>query len=134
MPDRSHGGPTWRGSSHSRRWVRSPSCRFIATANSSISASEMDFRKFSLASLTLILALVGSVGAFNRIIDPYGYFRDVEIAGVNADKTRAPGNERLVKPALMRRLAPQAMIVGSSFAEVGLPPMHPGFTRNGELS
>jgi hypothetical protein len=94
----------------------------------------MNFRKFSLACMALILALVGAVGAFNRIIDPYGYFRDVEVAGVNADKTRAPGNERLVKPALMRRLAPQAMIVGSSFAEVGLPPLHPGFTRNGELS
>jgi hypothetical protein len=94
----------------------------------------MDFRKFSLACVALILALVGAVGTFNRIIDPYGYFRDVEIAGINADKTRAPGNERLVKPPLMRRLAPEAMIVGSSFAEVGLPPLHPGFTRNGALT
>jgi hypothetical protein len=94
----------------------------------------MDFRKFSLACVALILALVGAVGAFNRIIDPYGYFHDVEVAGINAAKTKAPGNERLVKPALMRRLAPEAMIVGSSFAEVGLPPLHPGFTRNGELS
>jgi len=94
----------------------------------------MDFRKFSLACVALILALVGAVGAVNRIIDPYGYFRDVEIAGINADKTREPGNERLVKPPLMRRLAPEAMIVGSSFAEVGLPPLHPGFTRNGALT
>src|SRR5450755_3666664 len=124
MPDCSRGDPTSPGCSRSQPWDQSPSCRFIATANSSISASDMDFRKFSVASLALILALVGAVGAFNRVIDPYGYFRDVEIAGINADKTRAPGNERLVKPALMRKLAPQAMIVGSSFAEVGLPPLH----------
>ncbi|MEO8738339.1 MAG: hypothetical protein ABI537_01400 [Casimicrobiaceae bacterium] len=91
-------------------------------------------RKFSLACVGLILALVGGVGVFNRIVDPFWYFRDVEIAGINRDKPKAPGNERLVKPALMHRLKPEAMIVGSSFAEVGLPPLHPGFTRNGQLT
>ena len=94
----------------------------------------MSFRKFSLACVALILVLVGAVGAFNRIVDPYGYFRDVEVAGFNRDKPKAPGNERLVKLALMNRLKPEAVIAGSSFAEVGLPPLHPGFTRNGQLT
>jgi hypothetical protein len=81
-----------------------------------------------------ILILVGAVGVFNRIVDPYWYFRDVEIAGFNRDKPKAPGNDRLVKPALLARLKPEALIVGSSFAEIGLPALHPGFTRNGQLT
>lgn len=94
----------------------------------------MSPRKFSLACIGAILLLVGGVGVFNRIVDPFWYFRDVEIAGINRDKPKAPGNERLVKPALMNRLKPEAAIVGSSFAEVGLPPLHPGFTRNSQLT
>ncbi|HEY5310272.1 MAG TPA: hypothetical protein VIK97_17290, partial [Casimicrobiaceae bacterium] len=94
----------------------------------------MNFRKFSVTCVVLILVLVGAVGAFNRLVDPFGYFRDIEVAGINRDKPRAPGNERLVKFALMNRIKPEAVIVGSSFAEVGLPPLHPGFTRNGQLT
>lgn len=94
----------------------------------------MTSRKFTLACISAILAVVGAVGAFNRIVDPYWFFRDIEIAGVNRDKPRVPGNERLVKPALLARLKPEAVIVGSSYAEIGLPALHPGFTKNGELS
>jgi hypothetical protein len=94
----------------------------------------MSPRKFTLACVGATLVLVGAVGAFNRIVDPYWYFRDFEVAGINRDKPHAPGNERLVKPALLARLEPEAVIVGSSFAEIGLPALHPGFTRNGQLS
>ena len=91
-------------------------------------------RNFSLACIALIVAVIGVVGAFNLFVDPFWYFREFEIAGINRDKPRAPGNERLVKLALMNRLKPEAVIVGSSFVEVGLPPLHPGFTRNGQLT
>ncbi len=79
----------------------------------------------------MILLLLGGVGLFNAIVDPFWYFREVEVKGFNRDKPRAPGNERLVKPALLAKLRPDAVIVGSSFAEIGLPPLHAGFTRNG---
>jgi len=72
----------------------------------------MNFRKFCLICVGLILLLVGAVGAFNRVVDPFWYFRDIEVAGFNRDKPRAPGNERLVKLALMDRLKPQAVIAG----------------------
>ena len=81
--------------------------------------------------LGAILLLMGGVGLFNGIVDPYWYFRTVEIKGFNWDKPTAPGNERLVKPALLAKMGPEAVIIGNSFAEIGLPPLHAGFTRNG---
>jgi len=94
----------------------------------------MRARTFSLTYGGVILLLFGSFGLFNLIVDPFWFFREVEIEGFNRDKPKAPGNERLVKPALVAKLRPEAVIVGSSFAEIGLPPLHGGFTRNGRLA
>jgi hypothetical protein len=93
----------------------------------------MSPKAFSVACVTLILVVVGCVGLFNRIVDPYGYFRDVEIVGFNVNKPKVVGNERLVKPAWVAKLKPQAVIVGNSVAEIGLPPTHRGFTKDGAL-
>jgi hypothetical protein len=79
----------------------------------------------------VILLVLAGVGVFNGIVDPFGYFREVEVKGFNWDKPRAPGNERLVKPALLAKIRPEALIIGNSVAEIGLPPLHTGFTRNG---
>src|SRR5450432_1418835 len=114
MPGCWHGDRVSSGCSRLPRSGCSGSCRFIVTANSSISASDsasdpvsdMTPRNFSLACVGLILVLVGAVGAFNRLVDPFWYYRDTEVAGINRDKPRAPGNERLVKLALMNRLKP----------------------------
>jgi hypothetical protein len=93
----------------------------------------MSSRTFSVACVVAVLLLIGCVGVFNRIVDPYGYFRDVDIVGFNHNKPKAPGSERLVKPAWVAKLRPEAVIVGNSAAEVGLPPTHRGFTRDGAL-
>ena len=108
-------------------------CRFTATVNSSTSDFEMSSKAFSVACVTAILVLIGCVGLFNRIVDPYWYFRDVEIVGFNYNKPKAVGNERLVKPAWVAKLKPEAVIVGNSVAEIGLPPTHRGFTKDGAL-
>ncbi|HQR21896.1 MAG TPA: hypothetical protein PLE54_13170 [Burkholderiaceae bacterium] len=94
----------------------------------------MTTKAFSLACVAAILLLVGGVGLFNLVVDPYWYFRAVEIVGFNQIKQHASGNERLVKPALVNRLRPEAIILGNSVAEIGLPPTHRGFTNNGTLS
>ena len=78
--------------------------------------------------------MIGCFGLFNWIVDPYWYFRDFDVIGFNSNKPKAAGNERLVKPALMARLRPGAVIVGNSAAEIGLPPTHGGFTRGGTLA
>ena len=93
----------------------------------------MSFKTFSIALPAAILFAFGAIGLFNRIVDPFWYFRDIEIKGFNLDKPRAAGDERTVKPALVVKLQPQAVIVGSSVAAVGLPPTHPGLTQHGML-
>jgi len=93
----------------------------------------MSPRRYSIALLALVLLLLAAAGAFNRSVDPFWYFRDVEVRGFNLDKPRFPRNERLVKSALVSKLRPQAVILGSSYAEVGLPATHPGFTDGGRL-
>jgi hypothetical protein len=93
----------------------------------------MSPKLFSLTCVGITLLLFGLVGLFNATVDPFGYFRVVEIHGFNLLKPKAPGNERLVKAALVTKTKPEAAIVGNSFAEIGLPPLHPGFTRNGLL-
>ncbi len=93
----------------------------------------MSSRAFSVACVTAVLFLIGAVGLFNRIVDPYWYFRDVEIVGFNYNKPKAADNERLVKPAWAAKLKPEAVIVGGSVAEIGLPPTHRGLTKDGAL-
>lgn len=94
----------------------------------------MSTKGFSLALTGVTLAVLAAVGLFNRIVDPYWYFREVEIVGFNHVKPHAVGNERLVKPALVNKLSPEVIILGNSVAEIGLPPTHRGLTNDGTLS
>jgi len=94
----------------------------------------MTTKAFSLALIAVTLFFLGCVAAFNWIVDPYWYFRAVDIVGFNHVRRHAEANERLVKPAFVGRLRPQAVILGNSVAEIGLPPSNSGFTRNGALT
>ena len=69
--------------------------------------------------------LLGLTAAFTRVVDPFWYFRDVEIDGFNAIKTKFRRFERNVKPAVFAAEQPEAVILGSSFAEIGFDPLHP---------
>jgi hypothetical protein len=77
-----------------------------------------------------ILALIG---LFNRIVDPFWYYRDIEIKGFNAVKLEFRKYERYVKPPLLMRDQPEAIILGSSFAEIGFDPNNAFFTNHGRL-
>lgn len=78
----------------------------------------------------LLLALVG---IFNRIVDPAWYYRDIEIAGFNAIKPTFVDFARDVKPALLIRDQPEAIILGNSYSEIGFDPTNPFFTEQGRL-
>ena len=93
----------------------------------------MSLKRYSLVLLILLMTMLAMAGIANRIIDPFWYFRDVEVQGFNLDKPRFPRNERLVKSALVKKIQPQAFILGNSYAEVGFPATHPGFTEGGKL-
>ena len=94
----------------------------------------MTSRSFSLAVIAATFVLVGCVAAFNWAVDPYWYFRTFDIVGFNHVRRDAEANERLVKPALVTRLRPQAVILGNSVAAIGLPPSNAGFTHNGAMT
>lgn len=78
----------------------------------------------------LLLALVG---IFNRIVDPAWYWRDIEIKGFNAIKPTFVNFARDVKPALLKRDQPEAIILGSSYSEIGFNPTNKFFTDQGRL-
>jgi hypothetical protein len=81
----------------------------------------------------LMAIALGAVAAFNRVIDPFWYYRDIEIAGLNAVKPRFARFERHVKPALLVREQPEAIVVGSSFAAIGFDPLDKSLTDDGRL-
>lgn len=79
-----------------------------------------------------LLVLAGLVIFLNRVIDPFWYYRDISIEGVNAVKTRFSYYERHVKPELVRMEQPASLIFGSSFAEIGFNPLHPALKSAGK--
>lgn len=93
----------------------------------------MTSKQFVLRFVGACLFLLAVVGLFNRLADPFWYYRDFEIKGFNAIKTKFARYERDVKPALLIREQPEAIILGSSYAEIGFDPDNPQFTQHGQL-
>jgi hypothetical protein len=92
------------------------------------------FRRFAIGLLAGLLGALALVGLFNRLVDPFWYYRDLSIDGFNAVKTKFRRFERDVKPSIVAREKPAAIILGSSFAEIGLDPRNPSFTDHGRLT
>lgn len=88
--------------------------------------------RYTRILLVGLVVLLGLTAAFTRVVDPFWYFRDIEIEGFNAIKTKFRRFERDVKPAVVAAEQPEAVILGSSFAEIGFDPLHPALTRNGQ--
>lgn len=93
----------------------------------------MSPRAYTLGLFAALALAVGAVAAFNRVVDPFWYYRDIEIAGFNADKPRFARFERHVKPQLLARDRPQAIVLGSSLAEIGFDANDPALTDGGRL-
>ena len=85
--------------------------------------------------LTFLLLLVGlptlamvATGGVSLGVDPFGLYRGVPAReGFNAHKPRQKGHERMVRAADLVRLAPDALILGTSRAQVGLDPEAPAW-------
>ena len=93
----------------------------------------MSARRYTLLLFLLTAMALAAVAAFNRVIDPFWYYRDIEIDGLNAVKPRFARFERHVKPALLVREQPQAIVLGSSFAEIGFDALDKSLTDDGRL-
>jgi hypothetical protein len=94
----------------------------------------MQPKHFALSLLIGIGLILAVVAALNRVVDPFWYYRDFEIDGLNKVKTKMRRFERHVKPMIVAREQPEALIFGSSFAEIGFDPTHAGFTGSGKLA
>ena len=93
----------------------------------------MTTQQFVIRFISVSLFLLVLIGLFNRIVDPLWYYRDIEIKGFNAIKFEFRKYERHVKPTILMREQPDAIILGSSFSEIGFDPTNPFFTDHGRL-
>ncbi|TVQ20564.1 MAG: hypothetical protein EA367_08280 [Leptolyngbya sp. DLM2.Bin15] len=80
-------------------------------------------RNFLLSTLIF----VGVVASFNFIVDPYGLFRVVDIEGFNRLKPEFNRNLIHSKTAAVRYVKPESIILGTSRANQGYDPDHPGW-------
>lgn len=93
----------------------------------------MSSKQFVIRFLCSSLLLLAVIGLFNRIVDPFWYYRDIEFKGFNTIKPKFSRYERHVKPALLMREQPEAIILGSSYAEIGFDPTNPYFTDHNHM-
>jgi len=93
----------------------------------------MSARSYTLGLLAWLALLLAAVAGFNRVIDPFWYYRDFKIPGLNVVKPRFAPYERHVKPQLLARMHPQAIVLGSSLAEIGFDTNDSALTEKGKL-
>jgi len=93
----------------------------------------MGFKRYTIHLLATSFIVLTIVPAVNWIVDPFWYFRVVEVPGFNEIKPAYHLYERQVKSALVAKLHPDAIILGSSFSEIGLSPSNAAFADGGRL-
>lgn len=91
----------------------------------------MTAKSYTLGFLLMLGSLLTLTAAFNRIVDPFWYYADINIPGFNAARVRFNSYERHIKPVVINQRQPKAMIFGSSYAEIGFDPLHPALTAEG---
>ncbi|MCC7485784.1 MAG: hypothetical protein IT529_12465 [Burkholderiales bacterium] len=91
-------------------------------------------RRYTRGLLLALALVLAATAAFNALVDPFWYFGAPEYPGFNAAKPRFARLERAVKPQLLARERPQAIILGSSLAEIGFDATHPALTAGGRLT
>jgi hypothetical protein len=77
-------------------------------------------------TLTL-LATLGTLACVNVTVDPYDLHARLHRAGLNTVKPAFQDNQKLGKAFAVARLAPQAVIIGTSRSNHALDPDHPGW-------
>jgi hypothetical protein len=74
--------------------------------------------------------LLAAVAAVNLLVDPYGLFRIVDIAGVNRIKSQAGERAALFKFTGLERMRPASLVLGNSRAEIGFDPESPAWPES----
>lgn len=87
------------------------------------------YKKFTRLYLGLTLLFCSIIIAFNWLINPYDIYQSPTFKGFNKNKPLVVSHLRLAKAKAVEWQKPDYLIMGSSTAETGLNPEHPGFQR-----
>lgn len=82
------------------------------------------YKFFLLSWLCAALVTGGVVGAFNFIVDPYGFYGVVNISGFNQQKEGVRNKIRYVKALELPLRKPTTIVMGSSRVHDGVNPQH----------
>jgi hypothetical protein len=72
------------------------------------------------------VAVLGVIG-LNWLVDPYGIWHDLRVTGFNALKPAQASHQRTFEMGAWARQPTPNLILGTSRADIGLDPGHPGF-------
>jgi len=78
----------------------------------------------ALAVCGLVMAVIVAV---NLLVDPFGMFHLVEVAWLNGKRPAIYHRVRVMKAYDLRRIRPQAVVLGTSRSHLGLRMSHPGW-------
>ena len=92
-----------------------------------LSPTGSSFRRFTVAFIGFVAIPPLALSALIVLVDPYYVFGTPDIPGINVVRPRYENHVPAVKPYQVRRIKPDAIILGSSRAEVALDPQHPGW-------
>ena len=73
------------------------------------------------------LAFITLIPGFNALVDPYGIWHDLRLTGFNALKPAQATHQRIAEMGAWARNPTPNLILGTSRADIGLDPGHPGF-------
>lgn len=88
-----------------------------------------NFKRFTLVYVSIVFLCTLLIGCFNWIVNPYGIYQSLNIKSVK-NKPLVSSHLRLSKAMAVRWQKPDYLIMGSSTAETGLDPTHPGWKFN----
>ena len=91
----------------------------------------MTAQTYTKTCLCWLIGLLLLSALANRVVDPFWYYRDVDIKGFNSEKPQFHRFEHEFKPIVLKDLKPEAVIFSSSFLEIGFNPEHPALTQGG---
>ena len=81
-------------------------------------------RNYLIAILIAASSVCAAVGALNYAIDPYGFYRLIDVSGLNQQKEGVRQKIRYVKALELPLRKPSTVIIGSSRVHDGINPSH----------
>lgn len=91
------------------------------------SPTSSPFRRFAVGLIGFVAIPPLALAALIILVDPYYVFGTPNFPGINVVRPLYEDHLPVAKPYQVRRIKPDAIILGSSRAEVALDPQHPGW-------